>query len=46
MGIMASIFILKLIQINNQWELVITVPGIMVVKMIIKMMGLISAGKV
>ena len=32
MGIMASIFILKLIEINSQWELVITimVPEIMV----------------
>lgn len=40
MGIMASIFISKSIQINSQWELVITimVPEIMVVRMMIKMM--------
>lgn len=47
-GMMASIFISNPIQINNQWELIMTmmVPNIIVDKMIIKMIGFISTGRV
>ena len=40
-GIMASIFTSKSIQVSSQWELVITamLPEIMVVRIMIKMMG-------
>ena len=40
-GIMASIFTSKSIQVSSQWELVITVmlPEIMVVGIMIKIMG-------
>ena len=41
LGIMASIFTSKSIQVSSQWELVITVmlPEIMVVGIMIKIMG-------
>lgn len=47
-GMMASIFISNPIQINNQWELIMTmmVPSIIVDKMIIKMIGFISTGRI
>ena len=40
-GIMASIFSSKSIQVSSQWELVIIamLPEIMVVRIMIKMMG-------
>lgn len=48
MGIIASMFISNPIQINNQWELIITimVPSIMVDKIIMEMIGFISMGRV
>ena len=48
MGMMASIFISNPIQISNQWELIITimVPSIPVVRIIIKMIGFISTGRI
>ena len=48
MGIMASIFISKPIQISSQWELVITiiVSEIMVVRMMIKMMEFSSTKRI
>lgn len=47
-GMMASIFISNPIQTNNQWELIMTmmVPSIIVDKMIIKMIGFISTGRI
>ena len=47
-GIMVSIFISNLIQISSQWELIITmmVPSIPVVRIIIKMIGFISTGRI
>lgn len=47
-GITASIFISKPIQIRSQWELVITitVPRIMVSEIIIKARGFISTGRI
>lgn len=48
MGIMASIFISNPIQISNQCELIITitVPSITVIRMMIKMIGFISTGRI
>lgn len=48
MGIMASIFISNPIQTSNQWELIITmiVPNIIVDRIIIKMIGFISTGRI
>ncbi len=48
MGIMASIFISNPIQMSNQWELIMTimVPIITVDRIIIKMIGFISTGRV
>ena len=48
MGIMASMFISNPIQISSQWELIIMimVPNIMVARMIIKMIGFISTGRI
>ena len=47
-GMMVSIFISNPIQISSQWELIITimVPNIMVARMIIKMIGFISTGRI
>ena len=46
-GIMASIFISNLIQISSQWELIIMimVPSIIVDRIMIKMIGFISTGR-
>lgn len=48
MGIMASILISNPIQISSQWELIITimVPNIIVDRMMIKMIGFISTGRI
>lgn len=48
MGMMASIFISNPIQMNNQCELIITimVPSITVIRVIMKMIGFISTGRV
>lgn len=48
MGIMASMFISKPIQTSSQCELVITirVPRIMVDKIVVKISGFISTGRV
>lgn len=48
MGMMASIFISNPIQMNNQCELIITimVPSITVIRVIMKMIGFISMGRV
>lgn len=48
MGMMASIFISNPIQMNNQWELVITimVPSITVISIVEKMIGFISTGRI
>ena len=48
MGIMASMFISNLIQISSQWELIIMmmVPSITVIRIIIKMIGFISTGRI
>ena len=48
MGMMASMFISNLIQISSQWELIIMiiVPNRMVAKIIIKMIGFISTGRI
>ena len=47
-GIMASIFISNLIQISSQWELIIMimVPSIIVDRIMIKIIGFISTGRV
>ena len=47
-GMMVSIFISNPIQISSQWELIITmmVPSIPVVRIIIKMIGFISTGRI
>ena len=47
MGIMASMFISNPIQMSSQWELIITmiVPIITVDRIIKKMIGLISTGR-
>lgn len=48
MGMMASIFISNPIQMNNQCELIITimVPSITVIRIIMKIIGFISTGRV
>ena len=48
MGIMASMFISNPIQISSQWELIIMmmVPSITVIRIIIKMIGFISTGRI
>lgn len=48
MGMMASMFISNPIQMNNQCELIITimVPSITVIRIIMKMIGFISTGRV
>ena len=48
MGMMASIFISNPIQISNPWELIITmmVTSIRVIRIIIKMIGFISTGRI
>lgn len=48
MGMMASMFISNPIQMSNQWELIITiiVPSRTVAKMMIKIIGFISTGRV
>lgn len=48
MGIMASIFISNPIQMSSQWELIMTiaVPSITVIRIIIKMVGFISTGRI
>ena len=47
-GIMASMFISCPIQISSQWQLIITimVPSITVIRIIIKMIGFISMGRI
>lgn len=47
MGMMASMFISNPIQMSSQWELIITmiVPIITVDRIIKKMIGLISTGR-
>lgn len=48
MGIIASIFISNPIQMSNQWVLIITimVPSITVVRIIIRIIGFISTGRI
>lgn len=48
MGIMASMFISNPIQMSSQWELIMTivVPSITVIRVIIKMIGFISTGRI
>ena len=48
MGMMASMFISNPIQISSQWELImmITVPSIAVIRIMIKMIGFISTGRI
>ena len=48
MGMMASIFISNPIQISSQWELImtITVPSITVIRIMIKVIGFISTGRI
>lgn len=48
MGIIVSIFISNPIQMSNQWELIMTimVPSIMVIRIIRKMIGFISTGRI
>lgn len=48
MGIMASMFISNPIQMSSQWELIMTimVPSIIVDRIIIKMIGFISTGRI
>ena len=48
MGMMASIFISNPIQISSQWELIMTmmVPSITVIRIMIKMTGFISTGRI
>ena len=47
-GIMASMFISNPIQMSSQWELIITimVPNMIVDRIIIKMIGFISTGRI
>ena len=47
-GMMVSIFISNSIQISSQWELIMTivVPSITVIRIIIKMIGFISTGRI
>ena len=48
MGIMASIFISNPIQMSNQWVLIITimVPSITVIRIIMRIIGFISTGRI
>ena len=48
MGMIASIFISNLIQMSSQWELIMTiiVPSKMVDRVMIKMIGFISTGRI
>lgn len=48
MGIIASIFISNPIQMSNQWVLIITimVPSITVIRMIMRIIGFISTGRI
>lgn len=48
MGMIASMFISNQIQMSSQWELIIMimVPNIMVAKIIIKLIGFISMGRI
>ena len=48
MEIIASIFISNLIQMSSQWELIMTiiVPSKMVDRVMIKMIGFISTGRI
>ena len=48
MGIMANMFISNPIQISSQWELIMTmmVPSITVIRIMIKMIGFISTGRI
>lgn len=48
MGIIASIFISNPIQMSNQWVLIITimVPSITVIRIIIRIIGFISTGRI
>lgn len=48
MGIIASIFISNPIQMSNQWVLIITimVPSITVVRIIMRIIGFISTGRI
>ena len=48
MGIMASMFISNPIQISSQWELIITimVPSITVIRIIMRIIGFISTGRI
>lgn len=48
MGIMASMFISNPTQMSSQWELIMTivVPSITVIRIIIKMIGFISTGRI
>lgn len=47
-GMMASIFISNPIQISNQWELIMTiiVPNKTVIRIVVKMIGFISTGRI
>lgn len=47
MGIIASIFISNPIQMSNQWVLIITimVPSITVIRIIMRIIGFISTGR-
>ena len=48
MGIIASIFISNPIQMSNQWVLIITimVPSIKVIRIIMRIIGFISTGRI
>ena len=48
MGIMATVFISNPIQMSSQWELIrtIMVPNIIVDRIIIKIIGFISMGRI
>ena len=48
MGIIASIFISNPIQMSNQWVLIITimVPSITVIRIIMRIIGSISTGRI
>ena len=48
MGMIASMFISNQIQMSSQWELIMTivVPSITVIRIIIKMIGFISTGRI
>ena len=48
MGIIASIFISNPMQMSNQWVLIITimVPSITVIRIIMRIIGFISTGRI